>query len=663
MAFDAEKHFIQLPRSVKQKDGTWKEVEDDYLEVKWRLVWFRDRFPNGTITTEEVHVDLDREVTKESTYYDKKQQRRITTSKTGKGYARFRCQVTNGEGGSATGYGTESAVEFGDFIEKAECTSLDTEILTKKGFKLYDQLVAGEEVLAYDTKSDACYWTPLRRVTVYQQAKMIRLHSPTFEVYCTPDHSWPVYYMAEWHGKRYEYRTLVKANALKTYQRLILSALCTDGSHSLSSRDAAIIGWIMTDGSLQGKPGHGQRATIHQSKPKTVKVIRQLVGSSASEAVSAATVRTFPNGRTYQCLPGYRWSFSAAETRRLLTAAGIRGSGDLPEMVTQYSHDARAAMLEAMMMADGDKRGYFGKKRKPGVMEAWQILATLEGYAVSAMYQRDIPIQRLKKRRTVCVSELTIDEVKNADVWCPTTDYGTWVMRQNGRVMITGNTRAVGRALAMLGIGTQFVGQELTEGDHIADAPVRNENPATIEAVESSEEPPPILHPSDVQVNYLMEQGLHAYADKALLARAIRITMALSGEVAITKRFLRAQMTMPQYTEVLAAIDDIITQREERDTPEFPPQMPQAPSSPPEATNGHNPPVETPQPPAGPRIGKPSEWHALTEKYEVLQKIPQMRLDVKRYNEIWAMTYEEAKAEIEKLEAEAKRSQGTLVEE
>jgi pimeloyl-ACP methyl ester carboxylesterase len=34
-------------------------------------------------------------------------------------------------------------------------------------------------------------------------------------------------------------------------------------------------------------------------------------------------------------------------------------------------------------------------------------------------------------------------------------------------------TRALGRALAALGIGTQFVGQDLTEGDHVADAPVR----------------------------------------------------------------------------------------------------------------------------------------------------------------------------------------------
>jgi hypothetical protein len=121
-------------------------------------------------------------------------------------------------------------------------------------------------------------------------------------------------------------------------------------------------------------------------------------------------------------------------------------------MVSQYSHEARAAMLEAMMFGDGDqRRRTFGKKRKPGVMEAWRILATLEGIAIGDVHLStagNVPLQRLKKRRTVCASELTLEDAGTADVWCPTTAYGTWVMKQNERVMITGNTKAIGRALA-----------------------------------------------------------------------------------------------------------------------------------------------------------------------------------------------------------------------
>jgi hypothetical protein len=99
--FDPKPYLIQLPRRVKDRPtGQYTTVYDDYLEVKWRLVWFREKFPHGVITTEEVCVDLDR------------------------GYARFRALVCDGEGGQASGYGTETAAGFADYVERAETRAL-----------------------------------------------------------------------------------------------------------------------------------------------------------------------------------------------------------------------------------------------------------------------------------------------------------------------------------------------------------------------------------------------------------------------------------------------------------------------------------------------------------------------------------------------------------
>src|SRR5690606_27349041 len=51
--------------------------------------------------------------------------------------------------------------------------------------------------------------------------------------------------------------------------------------------------------------------------------------------------------------------------------------------------------------------------------------------------------------------------------WCPTTPLGTWVMRQNGRVMITGNTKAKRRVtLSICGLGWL----DETEVSTVADA-------------------------------------------------------------------------------------------------------------------------------------------------------------------------------------------------
>ena len=70
----------------------------DYLEVKWRLVWFRSEHPDGVIDTEMVSHD--------------------GTS------AVFRARVQIPGGGSATGWGSESADDFRDYLEKAETKAL-----------------------------------------------------------------------------------------------------------------------------------------------------------------------------------------------------------------------------------------------------------------------------------------------------------------------------------------------------------------------------------------------------------------------------------------------------------------------------------------------------------------------------------------------------------
>jgi hypothetical protein len=70
----------------------------DYLEVKWRLVWLRSEHPDAVIDTELVaHANSE---------------------------AIFRAQVSIPGAGSATGWGSEDAQGFGDYIEKAETKAI-----------------------------------------------------------------------------------------------------------------------------------------------------------------------------------------------------------------------------------------------------------------------------------------------------------------------------------------------------------------------------------------------------------------------------------------------------------------------------------------------------------------------------------------------------------
>jgi len=70
----------------------------EYLEVKWRLLWLRTEHPEASIETELVRLEDHDAV--------------------------FKARVTIPGGGSATGYGSESAGDFRDFLEKAETKAI-----------------------------------------------------------------------------------------------------------------------------------------------------------------------------------------------------------------------------------------------------------------------------------------------------------------------------------------------------------------------------------------------------------------------------------------------------------------------------------------------------------------------------------------------------------
>jgi hypothetical protein len=92
--FDPRTHLRRM--NVRGRDV-------DYLDVKWRLVWLRSDHPDAHITTELVSHD-------------------------GK-LAVFHAEVVLPSGGRASGYGSETARDFPDYIEKAETKAIGRALL------------------------------------------------------------------------------------------------------------------------------------------------------------------------------------------------------------------------------------------------------------------------------------------------------------------------------------------------------------------------------------------------------------------------------------------------------------------------------------------------------------------------------------------------------
>ncbi len=367
--------------------------------------------------------------------------------------------------GMSAGLGNEATADF-----MQSCVPTDSEILTRNGFKSpYDARI-GEEVLAYDVETDTCRWTPLLNKTFYSDRPICRMFQKNnrFEAFCTADHSWAIertMWASEASGRPERYsilpefgdsggrgaallkkqrRQLIEAQLIRARANVILAAAETETEGSLLTPvESAILGWIVTDGSVLKTLKGTRKSTITQSKEKNFDGIRRLIGiisPGAWEYIGKPTVRTFPSGHTYACKPQHIFGIHCEPTERLLGKCGFRSRADLPRIVTRLNRAARQSMLEAMMLAEGTGRTFHNGD--PCIMEAFEILCALEGKACGRKAPSETIFKKaIKSNRYAYGAYIQIENAGRCDIWCPTTKYGTWVMRQRGRVMITGNTK------------------------------------------------------------------------------------------------------------------------------------------------------------------------------------------------------------------------------
>lgn len=87
--FDATPYLLKLKVRGKERD---------YLPVAYRLLWLRTEHPEAAIETDLVRLD--------------------------DGYAVFKARVSIPNGGSATGWGSETVGDFPDYLEKGETKAL-----------------------------------------------------------------------------------------------------------------------------------------------------------------------------------------------------------------------------------------------------------------------------------------------------------------------------------------------------------------------------------------------------------------------------------------------------------------------------------------------------------------------------------------------------------
>lgn len=308
------------------------------------------------------------------------------------------------------------------------CVPDTCEAMTRSGWKTHEQLCIGEEVLGYNVETGKSEWTVVKEVNVHKYVgKMHKLQNHGHEALFTPNHNM----ICDVGSNGRVSRKLVRASDVKTSHWLPMSGEYIGSDDSiLSPRHAAILGWVVTDGTARWM-GNYWEAGIYQSPKKHLALVEELVGRKGRDP------RT--DGKD-DCsfVPLLKEDSEAI-------SAVYTGKDDLPAIVGKLSREAADAMLEAMMMAEGCISRPVAKQNPGPVHDALLMLAIMCGHAPTSTDDSgsNCKVVRLCTRKRVKPTWNGGFSLVDYDgtVWCPTTKLGTWWMRSGGLVMPTGNSK------------------------------------------------------------------------------------------------------------------------------------------------------------------------------------------------------------------------------
>ncbi|GAF89592.1 unnamed protein product, partial [marine sediment metagenome] len=247
-----------------------------------------------------------------------------------------------------------------------------------------------------------------------------------------PNHRWPI--VNSWSDNT----KIKRGYELKEVSDLIPRAVPHNFPEDsiLNPREAAILGWLVTDGYVRRSDGRKPEIIIYQHRDK---YIASITAATNTRAYSRS-ISTNPDNMVIRA--------SQEDSDNIL--AVCPNKEHLLDIIPQLSEDAAHEMWEAMAMAEGNwDEAYNGKQffrflQQPGpVSQAFQMLSVLLGRAITVGSRDGLDMVYInnnsKPYQAKQVRRMTTRHYKGK-VWCPVTPSGTWLVNCNGSVLWTGNT-------------------------------------------------------------------------------------------------------------------------------------------------------------------------------------------------------------------------------
>lgn len=346
---------------------------------------------------------------------------------------------------------------FGFGRRKAvNCVDENTECFTKYGWRKYDQLSIGDELLTYNNSTNSMEWNNIDELLIKGfKGDMLSMEGINHSSLTTLDHRWYVRDSVSGKCKTIKSYEMLSKKSSSLRIPLMQEWGNNVGNDFLTKEHYKLLGIFMTDGHFKSSKRIAITQSTSKRKTGNIDEILRLIKVIGCE-IKKTYIKSFDK---YNDIHQIEFSGTFVETIiTLLTKDKLFKTN---EFIYNLKQEHAKSLLDGLLLGDGwMKKGsiktkYISTKNKDRKL-VFEDIILMAGFGYSTTYNKASEqfVICIKSRRNVYIHNLKKEIVKySGKVWCPHLKNDCFLARRNGQIYVTQNTPIQGGAGDLMKLG------------------------------------------------------------------------------------------------------------------------------------------------------------------------------------------------------------------
>ncbi len=322
-----------------------------------------------------------------------------------------------------------------------QCLSEDTEILTPRGWRKYDEVEKGDTIKTFNVENGIIEHKTVKKIFRREyEGKMFNLKNRIQDQLISPGHR---VVRKKFNTKnKFCLQEIEEINEnFKTPPIIPIAADNKNKDIDLTDEEIKLIAWIISEGSLEVK-GNWRRVCIYQSKHKNYENFEEII--SLLEVLGIEY--TVQEGSKSLGDRVAQIRFNAKNSKNILKwFDNDKSVKKVPKKMLEMSQNQSRIFIETYIKGDGHENCKITTSNKEILKSLQQIIVNSGyGFTVGKRMATGVGNKLLYILRVIRHKDTYIQEIKEVDykgvIWSVNTDNETVIAKRKGKVFITGNT-------------------------------------------------------------------------------------------------------------------------------------------------------------------------------------------------------------------------------